>query len=64
MKRKYIAPITSEVPVQTMIILSNSIEVNGSNGDGLNIDFGGEDDGSHEGDANFYHWDSFDNAPL
>lgn len=64
MKRKYIAPLTSEVPVQTMNILENSIEVIGNDGDNLNIDFGGEDDGTHEGNANFYHWDSFDNAPL
>ena len=64
MKKKYIAPLTTEIPVQTMNMIAGTANVDGAFDETLGIGFGGDDDGTQEGDANFYHWDSFDNAPL
>ena len=62
MKKIYTTPVCELVgTVNTEIICASdkgSIKV--YNGDKLDIDWGGKDDGTHEADANEFVWDHFD----
>lgn len=59
MKKIYSTPTCETIGADAVQLFADSQAIIGTGG-GVNIDYGGEDNGNHEGESNIIAWDHFD----